>query len=226
MSMTPYEIQNKKFDKGMSGYNRDEVHAFLLQVSDYLEELEEEKTELLRKMEVLAEKLEEYREDEESLRAALIGAQKLGDSVIRDAKKKADAILVEAKKKSDDLLGDIRLNMDKESMALSQMQSEVARFKATLLSMYKQHIEVIQAIPYDEQDSADVLTQAVRQQPTVMEMAPEPIPEPEPLEEPEAPKGGLHYEEVLPEESRRKFSRFGGDLKDFFGEDHPIERKD
>lgn len=145
--MTPNEIQTKRFDKGMSGYKTDEVNAYLIEVAAYVRELEGERDELERKMVVLAEKLEEYREDEDSLRAALIGAQKLGDSVVRDAKKKAEQILFEANAKAEELVADTRANMDKESLTLSKMQSEVVAFRAKILDMYKRHIETIKGIP-------------------------------------------------------------------------------
>ena len=81
--LTPNDIANKKFDKAMGGYRIDDVEAFLSQVSDTVIALYEDKKNLEEKIEILAEKLEEYRADEDSLRNALLGAQKLGDSVIR-----------------------------------------------------------------------------------------------------------------------------------------------
>jgi len=224
--MTPYEIQNKHFDKAMSGYNRDDVHAFLIQVADFVDGMEEEKNELLRKMEILAEKVEEYREDEESLRAALIGAQKLGDSVVRDSRKKAESILEEARRKSDEMLAETRINMKKESKALTQMQAEVAKFKTTILSMYKQHIEIIQTIPYAEETPPHPVSGANE---PVMELreVESPTETFEPVPSTAAESGFLYeYEEVVEADRRKKNPRYGSDLKNFFGEDHPVQRKD
>ena len=89
--MTPNEILNRQFGKVMGGYRVEDVSAFAAEVAAFVEDLLEEKDVLEQKMLVLADKLEEYREDEDSLRAALIGAQKLGDSVVRESRKKADS---------------------------------------------------------------------------------------------------------------------------------------
>ena len=161
--MTPNEIHNKRFEKAMSGYRTEDVGVFLAEVADYAEALLDAKTELEQKIMVLAEKLEEYREDEDSLRAALIGAQKLGDNVVRESKRKAEEIIEEAKQKSqamleeasqksDAMVIEIRRNIDRETDALNKMQAEVARFKSQILAMYRQHIEMVKSIPYDEDD--------------------------------------------------------------------------
>lgn len=59
-----------------------------------------EKLELERKIEALADKLEEYRRDEDSLKSAVFEAQKLGSSIVRDSKAKAERILQEANEKA------------------------------------------------------------------------------------------------------------------------------
>ncbi|MCL2034032.1 MAG: DivIVA domain-containing protein [Oscillospiraceae bacterium] len=161
--MTPNEIHNKRFEKAMSGYRPEDVGVFLAEVADYVEELIDAKTELEQKILVLAEKLEEYREDEDSLRAALIGAQKLGDNVVRESKRKAEELIEEAKQKSqamieeasqksDSIVIDIKKNVERETDTLNKMQAEVARFKSQILAMYRQHIEMVKSIPYDEDD--------------------------------------------------------------------------
>ena len=95
--LNPNEIANKRFDKVMGQkYRADDVDNYLAQVADSMNDLLEEKQELEKKLIVLADKLEEYKDDEESLRSALLGAQKLGDSVVRDAKAKARDILEDA----------------------------------------------------------------------------------------------------------------------------------
>ena len=82
-----------RFDKQMGGYKQDEVEIFLQQVAAEYAKLLAEKEELEQKIEVLADKVEQYREDEDSLRSALIGAQKLGDSVIRENPRQRQIIL-------------------------------------------------------------------------------------------------------------------------------------
>ena len=149
---TPGDIRNKSFEKVRSGYRVEEVQPFLNEAAAQIEALQSEKADLQKKLEILAEKLEQYREDEDSLRAALIGAQKLGDSVVRDSKRKAEAIIAQATRKSEEMVADAQANINREAIALNKMQVEVAKFKSHILSLYKKHIELIQEIPYDETD--------------------------------------------------------------------------
>ena len=159
--MTPSEIYNTKFEKAMGGYKQEDVNRFQIEVGDYLEQLVAERDELLKKMEFLAEKLEEYRADEESLRAAIIGAQKLGDSVVKESKQKAELLLTEAKSeaaeimadaryKSETMLEDTKHSIETEQYALERAKAEVAKFKRMILSMYEHQIVLINTIPYTD----------------------------------------------------------------------------
>lgn len=177
--LTPQIIATRRFDKQMGGYKQEEVEEFLQQVAAEYAKLQEEKEELEKKMEVLAEQVERYREDEDSLRSALIGAQKLGDSVIRDSKTKADYIMRDAKENADRMMENAQKSIEKEQIALIKMQKEVTKFKNRLLTLYRQHLEMISALP--EYDDEEKEPEAVKPQ------------QPEPKEE-------HHEEKPLPQE--------------------------
>ena len=198
--LTPETIASRRFDKQMGGYKQDEVEAFLQQVAAEYARVLREKEELEQKMDVLAEKVEQYREDEDSLRSALIGAQKLGDSVIRDSKAKADYILRDAREKANQLMENAQKSIEKEQMALIKMQKEVTKFKNRLLTLYRQHLEMISALPeYDE------------------EPQPQPQPTEEPVEEPlmtdEAPAVSAEPEQETSFEQETVID-FGASLSD------------
>lgn len=154
--LTPETIASRRFDKQVGGYKQDEVEMFLQQVASEYAKLLSEKEDLEEKIEVLAEKVEQYREDEDSLRSALIGAQKLGDSVIRESKSKAEYILREAQAQADQILENAQKSIEKEQMALIKMQKEVTKFKNRLLTLYRQHLEMISALPeYDDEPARE-----------------------------------------------------------------------
>lgn len=180
--LTPETIASRRFDKQMGGYKQDEVEAFLQQVAAEYARVLREKEELEQKMDVLAEKVEQYREDEDSLRSALIGAQKLGDSVIRDSKAKADYILRDAREKANQLMENAQKSIEKEQMALIKMQKEVTKFKNRLLTLYRQHLEMISALPeYDEEPQPQPTEEPVEEPLTSAETAAAPA-EPEQTE--------------------------------------------
>lgn len=193
--LTPSEISNKKFEKTRmsSGYKMDDVDDFLDEVLASFEALITEKerlkaqnAELDKKIEVLAEKLEEYRNDEDSLRAALMGAQRLGDSIVKDAKTKADILLRDASIKADRVIDSAKKQISREEMTLITLKKEVSKFKADVLGLYKKHIEVISKLP-EEEFIEEKLEEEEAPAPVVEEPAAEPAApvQPSPADEPE-----------------------------------------
>lgn len=119
------------------------------------ERLYEEKEAAEEKMEVLAEKLEEYRANEDSLRTVLIGAQKLGDNIIRDSKAKAEVIISDAEGRVKQVFSESEGKIDKERETLAMLQKETAEFKKRLIAMYKQHLELISLMPEAEESKPE-----------------------------------------------------------------------
>ena len=167
--LNPNEIANKQFSKGR-GYRAEEVDSYLRQIASDIGELIEEKRDLETKMMVLADKLEEYKEDEESLRAALLGAQKLGDSVVREAKAKAQSLLEDAEAQAVQLVENAKKEIERQQQGFVRLQREVATFKSKLQLVYKQHLELISSIPVDE----NIVEAAMKKS------APQPEPQPQP----------------------------------------------
>lgn len=162
--LSPKELASVKFDRVMGrGYKTDEVDNFLSQVIDLVRSLEDDKQELEQKMLVLADKLEEYKNDEESLRSAIIGAQKLADSVIREAKEKAQAVLDGAHAQADLLVQEAKRTIEQEENRYTKMKREVATFKSKLQMMYKQHLELISNIPSETIPKEDIREPAVQE---------------------------------------------------------------
>ena len=95
--MNSDEIRNVAFDRTMRGYRPEEVDEFLARVAAELDKLQEEKEDAEQKMFILAEKVDQYRDDEETLKTALLNAQRMGESVIHEARQKAETIIYDAR---------------------------------------------------------------------------------------------------------------------------------
>ncbi|MDD3192287.1 MAG: DivIVA domain-containing protein [Oscillospiraceae bacterium] len=141
------EILEKKFEKSAFGYRGDEVDEYLQELAAAFDKLQNEKLQMERKLEVLAEKIEEYRADEDSMRAAILDARKLGSSIVKDAQKQADTIVADANTQSAKVIDSIQMRAEREKMNLSHLQKEVATFKNQLLALYKNHLELISSLP-------------------------------------------------------------------------------
>ena len=131
------DIRVVTFDKGMRGYNTEDVDAFLAQMADQVEAMEAEKAEIEKKLYMLAEKVAEYRKDENNLKAALLNAQRLGENVIQEANQRAAQILREADIKADAVIAQTTQRLEEEKLELARLQEEVGRFKNNILALYR-----------------------------------------------------------------------------------------
>ena len=99
--LKPEQIVNAKFTPVSKGtYSAEEVDAFLKTVASEYEKSLAEKAELIKKISILADKIESYRSDEEAIKLALLDAHKMAESVSKTAKHKADETVAEAETKS------------------------------------------------------------------------------------------------------------------------------
>lgn len=151
--LTPNSIAERKFEKAAFGYKPEEVDNFLAEIVTSYGELYTEKEAAEEKMEVLAEKLEEYRSNEDSLRTVLLGAQKLGDNIVRDSKAKAEVILADAENQVRQVFSESESKIAKERETLFNLQKETADFKKRLLAMYRQHLELISLMPENSEET-------------------------------------------------------------------------
>ena len=91
---TPQEIQEKTFVKAVfGGYDMQTVDEFLEPLTEDYITLYKENAVLKSKMKVLVEKLEEYRAQEQSMRKAILTAQRTADAMVAEAEKKAAQLM-------------------------------------------------------------------------------------------------------------------------------------
>lgn len=94
---TPQEIQEKTFVKAVfGGYDMATVDEFLEPLTEDYITLYKENAVLKSKMKVLVEKLEEYRNQEQTMRKALLSAQQTADAMVAEAEKKCARMMQEA----------------------------------------------------------------------------------------------------------------------------------
>lgn len=94
---TPQEIQEKTFEKAVfGGYDMQTVDEFLEPLTEDYITLYRENAVLKSKMKVLVEKLEEYRAQEQTMRSAIVSAQRTADAMVADAERKCAQLMSDA----------------------------------------------------------------------------------------------------------------------------------
>ncbi len=144
--MTLDDIRNVEFSRGR-GYRSEEVDEFIDECVETMEHLVRENAEVNQKMKALADKVAEYRNDEDSIRAAVLSAQRTGDTILREAQAQAQALLESAQQDADAARRDLLNAIEREKAELARVKNEIAQFKAKLLGMYKEHLSLINLLP-------------------------------------------------------------------------------
>lgn len=132
--MTPSELREYEFKgAGRNAYKSDDVDNFFGEVAVAYEKIFRENAELIKRVGLLADRLEQFKNDEAQIKQAVIGAQKAADIIVKeaeasveDSKAEAEAILAAAKGEAEIIKSDA----EKQAIADSELLLSIARDKA------------------------------------------------------------------------------------------------
>jgi cell division initiation protein len=142
MKITPLEIRQKTFERTLRGYDKDEVNAFLLSLSQEWERTVDETKEWRIKLESTEKEVTKLREVESSLFRTLKTAETTGANVIDQANKSSELIVRESQMKAEALMNEAKTKarnvMEEAEMTARQMLEEMEERLKTLAEQYKQ----------------------------------------------------------------------------------------
>ena len=154
--LTITDIKNINFRKAnLGGYRPEDVDEFIDEVTVSYDQLLKDNAELTKQAEILTQKIEAYRADEDNIRAALMNAQKLGEASIRESKHKSDIILKDAAVKSERLVTNAQREVARQEEMVDSLKTQIANFKNRLMIIYKEHMNLIEALPEDDEPKRD-----------------------------------------------------------------------
>ena len=139
--LTPDAVKSKQFQAtGRGAYRADDVDGFFAEVSASYEQMFKENGELIKKISLLANKVEKYKDEEDSLRKALISAQTLADKIVKDAKDSIAGTLEAANEDAD------KIRAAAEDEAKEIVAKAKAEADAVLLQSKKDADEILGAV--------------------------------------------------------------------------------
>lgn len=98
--LTPAQIRGHRFAPAVRGaYKAEEVDAFFTEVLESYEKALNDNGELHKRISLLAERVEAYRNDEDNIKVALLTAQRMADKMVKDANETAAEQLKSAAEK-------------------------------------------------------------------------------------------------------------------------------
>ena len=139
--ITAQDIREKTFDTGFNGYNKSQVDEFLDEIAAALTDAAKENAALKSKMRVLVEKVEEYRQTEDSMRLALMSAQKMSAQIESDAQTKADKLVAEARQTAERITRRASDGIANEEAKLEEAKKATTKFFEHMRAVCEKQIE-------------------------------------------------------------------------------------
>ena len=154
MKVTPLEIRKKSFEKVFRGYDKDEVNAYLVSLSQAWEKVMDQNKELTIKLESAEKEIAKLREIENSLFKTLKTAEDTGANMIEQANKtaelhmketqmKADALMSESESKARSILEEAESNARE---IMDSLQEEVKKIEESYNQLQQQRDNLLREI--------------------------------------------------------------------------------
>lgn len=108
MKISPLEIRQKTFEKNFRGYDKEEVDAFLLSLSQEWERVMDDARELKIRLQTAEKEVQKLREVESTLYKTLKTAEDTGANVVEQANKSAELLIKESQMNAESMMNDAR----------------------------------------------------------------------------------------------------------------------
>lgn len=124
--LKPEQLKSHRFiSAGRGTYEAEDVDSFLREVSASYEKMFKENGDLVKKMSLLAERVSQYKKDEDNIRRALLTAERMADKIQREAQQSAQEQLDSAEKRAQELVSSAQNRADVLETAASVKASQL-----------------------------------------------------------------------------------------------------
>ncbi|WP_160688857.1 DivIVA domain-containing protein [Clostridium sp. C2-6-12] len=149
MKLTPMDINNKEFKKGLRGYNADEVDEFLDEVVENYEELYKENANLKEKLANLNEKVEHYSQIETTIQNTLLLAQNAAEQAKNSAQKEAELMLKNANETAQKIMDKAHGDVIQINDEYEKVKQEFIKFRAKYRNFMNTQLETFDDLEKD-----------------------------------------------------------------------------
>ncbi len=133
MRLLPIDIVHHEFSHRLRGYDPGEVEEFLAKVGDDYEKVINENARLKEELGAWQKKVQRYEEMEETMRSAMISAQKASEDIRESAQREAELTRREAQLEKERMLND-----------LSELEARKEHFKIEFRTLLETHIKMLE----------------------------------------------------------------------------------
>jgi cell division initiation protein len=144
MKITPLDIQQQQFKgKLFGGLDQEDVDAFLQTVSQEMEDLSRENSDLKEQARRNSEAMAEMSSREVQLRDTILAAQRISEEMKANAQKEATLIISEAELKAERILADAENKLAQLGSQIQDLRREKLQFETALKSLLDTHYKMI-----------------------------------------------------------------------------------
>lgn len=142
--LTVQEIQALTFEKAMfNGYDPKSVDEVIERITEDYAAMQKENAALKAKMQVLVDKIDEYRSVEDGMRRALVSAQGIAQETLDKARLEAQQIIDDAKAKYEVRVKELKAEIVAEEQRLEIAKKNNADFLSKMTAVYEAQQKIL-----------------------------------------------------------------------------------
>lgn len=139
--ITPLDIQNKVFPKGVRGYKEEEVDGFLDLITLDLEKLIDENEKLKAESKKLTTDLEGYKKSERAVLQTLEAAKSLMSDISNSAEKRAQILIKNAELDAELIVREAKESAERLSEESQSLKSRLSIFRTRYKTLLEAELE-------------------------------------------------------------------------------------
>lgn len=158
MKLTPMDINNKEFKRGLRGYNPEEVDEFLDEVVENYEELYKDNSKLREKVATLTEQIEHYSKIESTIQNTLVLAHNAADQAKSSAEKEAELVVKNANETAQRIVDKAHADVIQINDEYDRVKQEFIKFRAKFRNFINTQLETFDDLEKDVTKNYNIST--------------------------------------------------------------------
>lgn len=141
--IAPHELKNKAFNKAVRGYAMSEVDDYISFLIDKYTEVYRKNLDLEDELHKTKVKYSELHNNEESIRAVILKAQKLGENIVSQSRIEADKIVEASREICQKNVEEAEKKIDECLAEAEKIKAASEEFRRRLYDGYLSHLQII-----------------------------------------------------------------------------------
>ena len=139
--ITPMDIQNKAFNKGVRGYKEEEVDSFLDLITLDMEKLIDENAQLKQELAKARAELQRYQGSEGAVLETLEAAKALMSDISASSEKRAEILLKNAELDAELITREAKENVERLKEEAASLENKVSSFRMRYRSLLETELD-------------------------------------------------------------------------------------